>query len=145
MTTTFNGFEFIEHSTSISQQKEDNKMETYYVTREQLDLIEELKYELYPAYNLLNTGSKYRTITHTLDNHGEKALLRYLGGDKTIEFKVKEQLYRLWRIDDVRKKVYMWLNGSTPDWSINEKSAFTAPLDEIKEHKTVSWDIEEVK
>jgi len=44
MTTTFNGFEFIEHSTSISQQKEDNKMETYYVTREQLDLIEELKY-----------------------------------------------------------------------------------------------------
>ena len=33
----------IEYSEFMAQQKQDNKMETYYVTQEQLDLIQELK------------------------------------------------------------------------------------------------------
>lgn len=137
---------FIEYSEFMAQQKEDNKMETYYVTREQLDLIEELKYELYPAYNLLNTGIKYRTITHTLDNHGEKALLRYIGGDETIEFKVKEPLYRLWRDEMDNDIVYMTLNNfGTPNWTMEKENAFTAPLEEIKKWQTPAWEIEKVE
>ena len=67
---------------------------------------------------------------------------QYLSGDNKIEFKVKEQLYRLWRIDDDKNRVYMRFNYGTPDWTSDIDYAFTAPLDEIKKHKTVSWEIE---
>lgn len=133
----------IEYSEFMSQQKEDNKMETYYVTKEQLDLIEELKYETYPAYQILNSGMKYQKIINGLNTDGEKALLRYLGGDETIEFKVKEQLYRLWSFNDADRKVYMRFNLGTPDWTLYEESAFTAQLEEIKKWKTPAWKIEE--
>lgn len=77
---------------------------------------------------------------------GNKAILRYLGGDPAIEFKVKQQLYRLWRIDTEGDKVYMkFTKYGTPDWTMDKEYAFTAPLEEIKKHKTVSWEIEEVK
>ena len=76
---------------------------------------------------------------------GNKAILRYLADDPAIEFKVKEQLYRLWRIDADGDKVYMtFTKYGTPDWTMDEDYAFTAPLEEIKRHKTVSWKIEEV-
>ena len=62
---------------------------------------------------------------------------------ETIEFKVKEQLYRLWRIDKSGDKVYMRINVvETPDWTINEDEAFTEPLDEIKKWQTPAWEIE---
>ena len=129
----------------MAQQKEYNKMETYYVTREQLKLIEELKHELYPAYELLDTGSKYRIITSGLASDGEKALLRYIGSDETVEFKVKETLYRLWRIDDVDDKVYMRFTSSgNPDWTMEKNVAFTAPLEEIKKWQAPAWSVEEV-
>ena len=128
----------------MAQQKEYNKMETYYVTREQLKLIEELKHELYPAYELLNTGSKYRTITSGLASDGEKALLRYIGSDETVEFKVKETLYRLWRIDDVDDKVYMnFTPAGNPDWTMTKDNAFKAPLYKIRNWQTPAWEIEE--
>ena len=57
----------------------------------------------------------------------------------------KEQLYRLWRIDDDGDKVYLTFSLGTPDWDSVKDCAFTAPLEEIKKHKTVSWEIEEVK
>ena len=133
----------IEYSEFMEQQKEDNKMETYYVTQEQLDLIEELKCESYPAYELLNTGSKYRKINHMLDNHGEKALLRYLGGDETVEFKLEEPLYRLWRIE-TNDRIYMRINDfGTPIWTVHKDNAFTATLEEIKKWTNPAWEIEE--
>ena len=62
---------------------------------------------------------------------------------ETIEFKVKEPLYRLWRIDKSGDKVYMRINVvETPDWTINEDEAFTEPLDEIKKWQTPAWEIE---
>lgn len=146
MTTTFNGFELIEHSTSISQQKEDNKMETYYVTQDKLDLIEELKSRTYSLDGLILSSDGYfkpLVVNVTLDV--SNAILRYLGGDETVEFKVKEQLYRLWRIDNDGDRVYMKFDFGTPVYTPSKNFAFTAPLEEIEKHKTVSWGIEEVK
>lgn len=135
---------YIEYSEFMAQQKEDNKMATYYVTKEKLDLIKRVKGFKFPLYKLLN-DDEYYSLSRGLDENKEKALLRYLGGDETIEFKVKELLYRLWRIDDVGDKAYMQFTLlGNPDWTGDKNEAFTAPLEEIKKHKTVSWDIEEV-
>ncbi|WP_273713129.1 hypothetical protein [Leuconostoc mesenteroides] len=74
---------------------------------------------------------------------GNKAILRYLADDPAIDFKVKEQLYRLWRIDDWNDRTYMRINGfGTPDWTPHKDEAFTAPLEEIKKWQTPAWDIE---
>lgn len=134
----------ISYKDFMAQQKDDNKMVTVYVKQEQLDLIEELKYETYPAYELLKPGSKYRPITLTLDSYGEKALLRYIGGDETIKFKVKEPLYRLWRME-TNDRIYMRINDfGTPIWTVHKDNAFTAPLEEIKKWQTPAWEIEDV-
>ena len=129
----------------MSQQKEGNKMETYYVTQEQLDAIKELNDSPWPTNRLLvNSDEHIIDLFYTFNESKDKALLRYLGGDETIEFKVKETLYRLWRIDAGADKVYMSFNSlGTPSSSIHESDAFTAPLEEIKKHRTVSWYIEE--
>lgn len=120
-------------------------METYYVTQEQLDLIVELKYRKFPLNVIFNERNRYKNINTGMSIEEEKLLLRYLGGDTSIEFKVKETLYRLWRIDDEDDKVYMRINTfGTPDSSINKSNAFTAPLEEIKKWQTPAWDIEEV-
>ena len=142
----YNGDNLIEYSDFMKQGEKTMAKETYYVTHEQLDLIESLKENEYPVYNFYG-GSKYRRLAtlNKLSSNGEKALLRYIGGDKTIEFKVKEQLYRLWRINNADNKVYMEFNLGTPDWTFYEDYAFTAPLDEIKKWKTPAWEIEEAE
>lgn len=133
---------FIEYKDFMAQQKEDNKMETYYVTQEQLDLIEELKETIYPLARMFNLHEKFEVVNRGLDSDGEKNLLRYLGGEKSIEFKVEEQLYRLWRINNEGDDVWFALFDETdPTWTINEENAFTAPLEEIKKWKTPAWEI----
>ena len=77
---------FIEYSEFIYQQKEDNKMTTYYVTQEQSALIEGLRYFKYPLNALLKNLAKYSALNANLSGQEERALLRYLGGDETIEF-----------------------------------------------------------
>ena len=120
-------------------------METYYVTQEQLDLINDMKDKVYPLYELLNESYRFQNITHGLSGKGEKALLRYLGGDETIEFNPKEQLYRLWRLDDEGDSVYMIFGiYGTPTYTSNEDNAFTATLEKIREWQTPAWEIEEV-
>lgn len=138
--------DYIEYAEFMKEQEKTMAKETYYVTQEQLDLIEELKSDSLPFYNLVySTTDEMKELAQDIPNELDSKILRYIGGDTSIEFKVQqEQLYRLWRIDDDGHKIYMWFNGSTPDWSLNENSAFTAPLDEIEKHKTVSWEIEEV-
>lgn len=115
-----------------------------HVTKEQLDLIKELKFQSYPMFALAeNKNDRYTEITNSLTELEEKALLRYLGDDTSIEFKVKEQLYRLWRIDDGGNRVYMQINGlGTPIWTTHKHEAFTAPLEETKKWQTPAWEIE---
>lgn len=116
--------------------------ETYYVTQEKLDLIEELKKLPYPVFELTHSG-RYEEVGSGFDSNGENALLRYLVGDENVAFQVKVQLYRLWRIDNEGDKVYMRFDAcGTPNSTMGENDAFTAPLEEIRKHKTVSWEIE---
>ena len=138
---------FIECEDFMSQQKEENNMETYYVTQEQLNCIEDFKDSPWPTNRLLvNSDEHIIDLFYTFNESKDKALLRYLGGDETIEFKVKEQLYRLWRVDDDGERVYMKFGiAGTPTYTPNENSAFTAPLEEIKKWKTPAWSMEEVK
>lgn len=136
----------IEYSEFMTQQKEDN-MTTIYVTKEQFNLIERIKEYAYP----LSSIAIFEDIRVALKNSNfnsstERKILRYLGGDETIEFKVKEPLYRLWRIDDVDDKVYMIFTSSgNPDWTMNKDVAFTATQEEIKKWQTPAWEIEKVE
>lgn len=134
----------ISYKEFMAQQEEDNKMETYYVTQEQLDLIEDLKESDFPVYKFYGSN-KYKplAVANKLSSKAEKMLLRYLGGDTSVEFKVKEMLYRLWRIDDSGDTVYMKFSYGTPDWTMYEDRAFTAPLEEIKKWKTPAWEVEQ--
>lgn len=119
-------------------------METYYVTQEQLELLEGLKEreQLYTLHELLSLEGAYKVGVSVPKVEEEGKLLRYLGGDETINFKAKETLYRLWRINNADNKIYMEFNLGTPDWTFYEEYAFTAPLDEIKKWKTPAWEIE---
>lgn len=119
-------------------------METYYVTQEQLDLITELKSLPAPLVAIMNKRYGIETLYNEIPLN-DVEWFQYLSGSNKIELKVKETLYRLWRIDYEGDKVYMWLTpAGNPDWTIYENNAFTASLDEIKKHKTISWEIEEV-
>ncbi|WP_288946753.1 hypothetical protein [uncultured Leuconostoc sp.] len=140
------GEPYIEYSEFISKKKEDNKMATYYVTQEQLNLIEKANRTPYPLKNITSRVNLQKDFDEMCFETTElqKAILRYLGGDETIEFKLKEQLYRLWRIDDDGDKVYMRFNLGTPTWFENSTLAFTAPLEEIKKWQTPAWSVEEV-
>lgn len=137
----------IEYSDFMEQQKEDNNMETYYVTQEQLNLIEKATRTPYPLTTITSRVNLQKDFDEMYFKTTElqKAILRYLGGDETIEFKVKEQLYRLWRVDDDGDKVYMRFSFGTPGWAMDKENAYTAPLEEIKKWKTPAWDIEKVQ
>ena len=143
----------IEYADFMSQQEKTMAKETYYVTQEQLDLIEYLKDEAYPLLALAMNTFAYDSdfeekfdpnvlFTDEFVGDSTVALTKYLAGDTSIEFKVKEQLYRLWRIDDENEKVYMWFELGTPSYIQDKSYAFTAPREEIEKHKTVSWEIE---
>lgn len=119
---------------------------TYYVTQEEFDLIEYLKAE-YTSSKLRAAISSRTFKLFTLDI--EYAVLRYIGNDKTIKFKIKdeEKLYYLTRIDDDKDHVYMrfnWITGS-PEWTMNKKDGFKSTFEEIKKWKTPAWEIEEVE
>lgn len=138
------GEKFMEYSEFMAQQEKTMTKETYYVTQGQLDLIEELKALPAPLVAIMNKRYGFDKLYNELPL-SDNEWLRYLGGDETIEFKVKEQLYRLSRIDDDGDKVwFMLLDESEPDWTLNAPHAFTATEEEITQWKTPAWEIEEV-
>ena len=125
------------------QQKEDNKMATVYeVSQYVFDTLQRIR--AHEDTSLIGSITWNAQFIESIEV-GNKAIFRYLADDPAIEFKVKEQLYRLSRIDADEDKVYMtFTKYGTPDWTMDEEYAFTAPLEEIKKHKTISWEIEEV-
>lgn len=134
----------LEYEDFMAKQEKKMTKETYYVTREQLETIERanrMSYPLTAIYgNLKEEFHKIEFYSRSL----QMSVLRYLGGDDTIEFKVKETLYRLWRIDDVGDKVYMKFGiAGTPTYTPYENEAFTATEEEIEEWQTPAWEIEE--
>lgn len=135
----------IEYSDFMAQQEEDKEVKIYYVTQEQLDLIESVKRLSFPLTAITAPENMQKKFDATNFSH-EKELLRYIGGDETIEFKVKEQLYRLWLIDPAGDKVYFRINlYDTPSSTEDKEGAFTAPLEEIKKWQTPAWEIEKAE
>lgn len=133
----------ISYKDFMAQQKEDNKIEIHYVTQEQLDFINKIYEEVYSLDELLNSHTEAKNLFNDYSMSEGNAVLRYLGGDTSVEFKVKEPLYRLWRSDDADDKVYMIFNlFGTPSWTDSKYGAFTAPLEEIKKWQTPAWEIE---
>lgn len=126
----------------MAQQREDNKMATVYeVSQPVFDELQRIK--AHEGISLIGeiTLSSQFIKSIEIDN---KAILRYLSDDPAIEFKVKEQLYRLWRDEMDNDIVYMTLNNfGTPNWTMGKENAFTAPLDEIKKWQTPAWEIEQ--
>lgn len=122
-------------------------MKKYYVTPEQLKFIEYIKSRAFPAFKLISRGDEFKSLFTNANKFPtifERDLLRYLGGDDSVEFKVKEPLYRLWRIDDAGDKIWFdFYDNDFPEWNANKEKAFIAPLDEIKKWKTPAWEIEE--
>jgi len=136
--------ETIEYKDFMSQQKEDNKMATVYE-------VSQYVFDTFQSIRANEDTSLIGAITWNAEfiesiEVGNKAILRYLAGDPAIEFKVKQQVYRLSRIDADGDKVYMkFTKYGTPDWTMDEDYAFTAPLEEIKRWQTPAWSREEVK
>lgn len=75
---------------------------------------------------------------------GKKKILRYLGGDSSIELKIKEPQYRLYLIDKDGERVYFRLgeNSNIPFHTSNPKKALVDIEENIKEWKTPAWSIE---
>lgn len=135
---------YIEYSEFMAQQKEDNKMTTVYeVSQLVFDELQRIK--AHEGTSLIGAIVAHAPFIKFIEV-GNKAILRYIADDPAIEFKVKEQLYRLWRIDDCDDRTYMRINGfGTPDWTPNKDVAFTAPLEEIEKWQTPAWEIEKVQ
>lgn len=133
---------FIEYSEFMAQQKENNKMAMVYeVSQSVFDELQRIK--AHEGMSLIESIVAHAPFIEFIEA-GNKAILRYLADDPAIEFKVKEQLYRLWRIDSTGDKVYMTFCFGTPTYIPNENYAFTAPLEEIKKWETPVWSLEKV-
>ena len=133
----------IEYSEFMAQQKEDNKMATVYeVSQLVFDKLQRIR--AHEGTSLIGSITWNAQFIQSI-KVGNKAIFRYLADDPAIEFKVKQQLYRLWRIDDDGDTVYMQFSHGTPSWTSTPGWAFTAPLEEIKRWQTPAWSREEVK
>lgn len=126
---------------------------THYVSDEQLDIISRLSDEAYPllalAMNAFGYGSDYEDsfdpsvlFTDEFIDNDTSALTRYLAGDETVVFKIKEDMYRLWGIDEQEGKVYFDNYSLLAPATDDKYKAFIAPIDEITKWKTPDWNIE---
>ena len=134
--------ESIGYADFMSQQRKEGKeMEKVYeVSQSVFDELQRIK--AHEGMSLLESIVGHAPFIKFI-KVGNKAILRYLADDQAIDFKVKETLYRLWRIDDDGDTVYMKFGiAGTPTYTSHEDDAFTAPLEEIKKHKTPAWEIE---
>ncbi|MCT3044350.1 hypothetical protein EFN38_05105 [Leuconostoc mesenteroides] len=133
---------YIEYSEFMKeQQKEDNKKAMVFgVSQSEFDELQEIK--AHEGTTLIEAIASNAQFIESIEV-GNKAIIRYLADDPAIEFKVKEPLYRLWRIDDDGDTVYMNFSYGTPDWG-DAANAFTAPLEEIKKWQTPAWSLEKV-
>lgn len=126
----------------------ENSGKTYYVTQEQLSAIQELKNCSYPISRLYTdaVGETNNALFNPSSSAEiQKAIMLYIGGDDSIQFKPKGPLYRLWLLDGSGNRIYFWIDEENrPDWIGNKDDAFKATLDDIEEWKTPAWSIEKV-
>lgn len=127
--------------------KERGKV-TYKVSAEQMAFIKEANENLYPASYLMVHNEEYEYMFSDAEYYGatfERDLLRYLGGDDSVVFKLKGPLYRLKGKDTDGDIVYFTQGLCPPSYTYDKEDAFMASHDEITRWETPFWEIEEVK
>lgn len=135
----------IEYSDFMAQQKEDNKMATVYeVSQSVFDTLQRIR--AHEGTSLIGSITWNAQFIKSIEV-GNKAIFRYLADDPAIEFKVKEQLYRLYLVDVLGQRNYFTISNATalPDRTVVKEKAFVETLEEIKKWKTPAWEIEKVQ
>lgn len=129
----------------MAEQKEDNKMETYYVTQGQLEFINTIYEAGFALDELLDNHIESKNMFDEFSISKGNAVLRYLGGDDSVVFKVKEPWYLLKGKNNDGDTVYFTFSFSeAPTYTFDETNAFKAPYDEIVRWKNSFWKIEQV-
>lgn len=129
----------------MAQQKEDNKMATVYeVSQSVFDELQRIK--AHEGTSLIGAIVGHEPFIKSIEI-GNKAILRYLADDPSIEFKVKEPLYRLYLVDVLGQRNYFTISNATalPDRTVVKEKAFVETFEEIKKWKTPAWEIEKVQ
>ncbi|WP_370928749.1 hypothetical protein AB3363_02210 [Leuconostoc mesenteroides] len=137
--------DYIEYSEFMAQQKEDEKMTTIYeVSQSVFDELQRIK--AHEGTSLIGAIVANAKFIKSIEI-GNKAILRCLADDPAIEFKVKEQLYRLYLVDVLGQRNYFTISNATalPDRTVVKEKAFVETLEEIKKWQTPAWEIEEVE
>lgn len=143
--TNLNSKPVIEYSDFMAQQKEDNKMATVYeVSQSVFDTLQRIRAN--EDTSLIGSITWNAQFIQSI-KVGNKAIIRYLADDPAIEFKVKEQLYRLYLVDVLGQRNYFTISNATalPDRTVVKEKAFVETLEEIKKWKTPAWEIEKVQ
>ena len=126
--------------------KENSKV-AYEVSEDQLAFIKEVKESPYPAAYLMGHNYVYEELFSAgdYDPEFERDLLRYLGGEDSVVFKLNNPLYRLKGKDTDGDIVYFTQGLCPPSYTYDKEDAFMVSQDEITRWETPFWEIEEVK
>lgn len=120
---------------------------TYEVSEEQMAFINKVKDSEYPASYLVTNDKEYEYLVYGVE-YGttfEQDLLRYLGGDDSVVFQLKDPLFMLKGKSADGDTVYFKLNiVELPTYTRGESDAFVASLKVITRWKTPFWEIEPV-
>lgn len=123
--------------------KERGKV-TYEVSEVQMKFIKEAKGSAYPATYLVWGDKEYKGLFsgYEYTEEFERDLLRYLGGDESVVFQLKDPLFMLKGRDTDGDAVYFRLNTlDVPTYTYDKPQAFVASLKVITRWNTPFWEI----
>lgn len=121
---------------------------TYDVSDKQMTFIKEAKDSAHPATYIVAHEGEYMYLFSwvTYGTTFERDLLKYIAGDESVVFQLKEPLYRLKGNESDGETVYFKLNvKESPSYTYDKSAAFVAPQEEITRWKSPFWEMEEVK
>ena len=117
---------------------------TYEVSVEQMAFIKGARENPYPASYLMVQYYEYTSMFSGVE-YGttfEQDLLRYLGGNESVVFQLKDPLFMLKGRDTDGDAVYFTVDGvGAPTYTYEESDALTASLKEITRWNTPFWEI----
>ena len=122
---------------------------TYEVSEEQMKFIKEAKENQYPASYLMVHDDEYVNMFSDVE-YGttfERDLLKYLSGDESVVFQLKDPLFMLKGKDTDGDAVYFTVDPYrlAPTYTYDKSYAFTAPHEEITRWDNPFWEIEPVE
>lgn len=116
---------------------------TYEVSEEQMEFIKEAKGSAYPATYLMCYDNVYKAQFSDVE-YGttfEQDLLRYLGGDESAVFQLKDPVFMLEGKDADGDTVYFTRGLYPPSYTYDKSEAFVASHEEITRWNTPFWEI----